>query len=477
MAEWIFDAPGWLKDFSDPGRWNALMAREAEDIVTILVATALNKNPDDVTDQDKAGIRDKLAYVNPTQSPPPDGATTIAIQGWNGFPRGVVRASPWKEYPPVDGDLDGNYRAAEHHGDEDHAPGRFVDRHGQVLELPVRDRQDEYLEWVAKHDSEGKIVKLTFVAEGYDYFYELFKKDEEAVVGLYQHFTGDTSIKADDLRAKNGIYRLRDEDGAREQVAKPGAFNPRNKYNIDPGIVHLSHRANSLGAEINLAGVSGIARKKASGALVDGKSEEELLCCNYGGDPNRNSDPLISAQAYGQVLQGYRYTLANPVGLYIAAVEEAGLLLPDNKTQIPREWWHVVRGQDLWDAKKSRVLRLELEVPASEKITISDLLVGGSPVKFPGQIAELLSVHLFVTAWKRADASVGPTVNCSATCCRIHGGERLDVSRRGQCRPGYDLAFPDLLPAAKPAAGVAEVALHVTRAASHGAVLRSHARR
>jgi hypothetical protein len=424
------------------------MLKEARDIITILVGASLGKNPDDVTPEDIIKEREKLAYVDPTETQPPADAETIPIQGWNGFPRAVVRRAPWKEYPPIDGDDEGNYRAVEHLGDEDHRPGVFVDRNDKVLHLPVRDRQDEYLEWAAKRNGDGKIVRLTFVAEGYDYFSKLFESDEGRTLDLYKEFTGISALKVDDLRAKDGIYR-RLKSGAAITVAEPGEFNPRNRYNIDPGIVHLAHRANSLGAEVNLAGVSGIARKKVSDALLDGKNEEELLCCNQGGNPNRNSDPLISAQAYKQVLDSYRYTLANPVGLYIAGIEEMGLLLPDNATRVPREWWNSVRGDGLWDTAKSRVLRLVLEVPAKEKITISDLLVAGSPVRFPGQVAELLSVHLFVTRWKRSEASVGPTVKCDATCCRQHGGQQLELSD-GRCRDGFDLAFPDLLPIPTP---------------------------
>lgn len=472
MTKWNFDAPGGLQDFRDPRDWHAAMLQEARDIITILVAATLGKDPGDVTDEEIAKVRDQLAYADPTESPPPTTAVTVPIQAWNGFPRAVRRRVPWKEYPPVDGDTDGSYRAVEHLGDEDHPAGIFVDRRDRVLHLPVRDRQDEYLEWAPTHDRDGKIVKLTFVAEGYDYFSKLFEVDEQRAVELYKDFTGISSLKADDLRAKDGIYR-RLRDGSKRTVAEPGAFNPRNQYNINPGIVHLSQRANSLGAEVNLAGVSGIARSMANGDLLDAKDEEKLLCCNQGGNPNRNSDPLISREAYKQVLAGAKYTLANPVGLYIAGIED-GLLLPDNATSVPREWWRVVRGHDLWDDKKSRVLRLELEVPSTEKFKLGDLLVGGNPVRYPGQIADLLSVHLFVTVWKRSDASIGPTVKCDATCCRQHGGDLLELSD-GTCRDGFDLRFPDLLPAPKPAP--LAFAASANLLAAGVSLTKSHARR
>jgi hypothetical protein len=443
MTDWIFDAPAGLKDFREPINWHTAMQREARDIITILVGLTLGKSPEAVTEEDIVNEQEKLSYVDPTVTAIPSTAETIPIQAWNGFPRAVKRRAPWQEYPTTEGDAEGNYRAVEHLGDEDFRAGTFVDRYDTVLHLPVRDRQDEYVEWAVNRNGEGKITKLVFVAEGYDYFSALFEHDEGRVLELYKEFTGISSLRVDDLRTKDGIYR-RLSDGSTVPVAKPGEFNPRNRYNIFPGIVHLSHRANSLGAEVNLAGVSGIARKKSTGALLDGKNEEELLCCNKGGNPNRNSDPLISAQAYAQVLGSYRYTLANPVGLYITGVEESSLLLPDNRTQVPRDWWRVVRGDGLWDVSKSRVLRLELEVPREENLTISDLLIGGDPVRFAGQIAELLSVHLFVTRLKRTDPAIGPIVACSATCCRKRGGKILELSS-GACSEGFELAFPDLV--------------------------------
>ena len=440
--DWIFDAPAGVTDFRDPLKWNEVMQNEAQEIVRTLVGSVLNK--DEPTSEEIEKFRDQIGYVNPAVTPIPVDAETVAVEPWGGFPRAVKRSAPWKDFPPTDVDPDGSYRAAEHLGDEDHRPGVFIDKHNRLLHLPVRDRQDEYLEWATIRDSAKKIVKITFVAEGYDYYSELFNNDEQRVLDLYKEATGLSTLKVDDLRAKHGVYR-RYQDGRLEMVAEPGGFNPRNRFNINPGIVHLSHRANSLGAEINLAGVSAVARMDALGITLNETDPERLMCCNAGGDPNRNSDPLISAQAYKQVLDGFRYTLANPVGLYIAAIEN-GLSLPDDaNSPIPEDWWKVVRGHDLWDVAKSRVLRLELEIPKSEKLTISDLIIGGNQVVHAGQIAELLSVHLFVTRWKRVGSGIGPIVKCLATCCREHNGKKLMFSKEGICDEGFDLAFPDLL--------------------------------
>ena len=444
MNEWFFDAPGGLKDFHDPSQWHQVMRDNAAEIIIDLVAAALQKKPDSVSPQDIMHVAPTLAYVNPAVTPPPQDATTTAIAPWGGFPRAVVRRAPWTEYPQNPDDPSGIFRAVEHLGDEDHRPGLFVDQDNTVLDLPVRDRQDEYLEWAVRCNPDGQITKIIFVAEGYDYFTELFDKDERRVLEIYKDFTENTSLQVDDLRAKKGVYRKL-ADGSKRTVAKPGSFNPRNRFNISPGIVHLSHRANSLGAEVNLAGVSGITRKDTKRNTLDSTDAERILCCSEGGNPDRNSDPLIAQQAYALVLRGNRFTLANPVGLYIAGIAEERLLQPDNRTAVPREWWKIVRGHDLWTAGQSRVLRLELEVPASENFVVGNLLVDGSPIKYAGQLADLITVHLFVTTWMRDVAGTGPVVPCIGTGCRQTGQKHIVISE-GKCPEGFELAFPDLIP-------------------------------
>lgn len=136
--------------------------------------------------------------MNPGASPPPADAETVGIAPWGAFPRAVERRVPWS-FPHDSDDVTGNYRAVEHRGEEDHLPGKFCDFDGNVLNLPVRDRQDEYLEWVVRRNSEGKLTKAIFVAEGYDYYAALFAHDEQRVVEMYQEFTGVSQLSADDL--------------------------------------------------------------------------------------------------------------------------------------------------------------------------------------------------------------------------------------------------------------------------------------
>jgi hypothetical protein len=453
MSAWQFTAPGGLNDFSDPKNWHQAMLKEANGIVDILVQTVLGRSPASQAEYDQVAAT--LAYINPAINPPPSDAATVAVTPWGGFPRAVKIKAPWPGFPPDVVDADGSYRAADQLGAEDYRPGVFVDRHGNVMTLPSRHRQDEYLEWVLRRDTAGRIRTAIFVAEGYDYFSKLYEVDERRVVEIYQEFTETRTINADDLRAPEGIY-FRDLQGRTSEEVTPGGFNHRNRFNVSPGIIHLSHRANSLGAEVNLAGVSGIARRLTSGELLDGIDERRLLCCAQGGEPNRNSDPLISKQAYAQVMAGKHYTLANPVGLYIATIAHEHLLLPDGVTPAPEEWWRTVRGT----SDDQRVLRLELEVPANENFVVGDLSIDGVPLKFGGQLAELLTMHLFVTIWNRAGGGSGPAVPCEATCCVKSGTDILVISD-GNCQPGYVLKYPGLVETAGRRASFAEAAAAV----------------
>lgn len=444
---WNFDPPGSTTDFIDPQNWHTRMQAISEAIIESLVAQVLGKDPEEVTPVEIENLQGDLGYVNPVQEAPPAGAEPVNIQAWGGFPQAVERRD-WSDIASVFDPIDpnGQLRAVEQLGHEDYGLGEFIDADNAQLSLPVRHRQDEYLEWEVGKDGRS----VAFVTEGYDYFAELFRHDEQAVVDLYQEFTRNNVITADDLRAKRGIV-FRSDAGEFDMVARIGEFNPRNRFNIQDGIVHLSHRANSLGAEVFLAGESALARTKFDGSILDGADAEELLCCNRGGAPNRNSDPIISKAAYAQVLLGNRYTLSNPVGLYIASVDFDGLLLPGDIDPVPRDWWHEVRGSGLDDIATSRVLRLELRIPENamfggRPMRLTDLRIEGGQLMYPGQLAKLISVHLFVTPWARDDVGAGPNVPCRGTCCVLPGDPLLyPTTRRRPCGGRFSDKFPGLI--------------------------------
>ena len=266
---------------------------------------------------------------------------------WDGFPEAVGKR------------FRGNARYAEsqHLGHEDwfgfdlpDLPIVDVDTGAEVdIDCRVRDRQDEYLEWHAR-EVDGVLRSITFVCEGYDYYEFLFRQGaqgREHVAQRYRACTGDPSITPEDLEAPASLgFSL--PGGRIERFVEKGDFNPRNRFNRENGIVHLSHRANSLAAEVRLAVTSALPRVDANDELVHGGDPKRLLCCTLAGEPSRSSDANIAAGAYLAVTDPeapQRFTLTDPIGLYIADFAYSSLQHADGEPA-SRDYWTVTRGKD-----------------------------------------------------------------------------------------------------------------------------------
>ena len=167
-----------------------------------------------------------------------------------------------------------------------------------------------------------------------------------------------------------------------------GAYNPYNKWNTTHGIMHLCSPPNTLSAEIQLGGDASVIYMDDHNRLL---VEPDVLICSTGyGGPDRNSDPTIGGTVNALVRLGARTTLANPVGLYIDHIDLAGWSVPDGGSVT--ELVKVVRGS--LDA----IERLEVEVPAGRGFTLSEVTIGGEPLRFGGQIAECITVKLVAIA-------------------------------------------------------------------------------
>lgn len=272
-----------------------------------------------------------IPFVDPTaDAGVPDDRKLVPVP-WPGFPAQVALTAPNPQQALIN---------AEHKGLTDLHPAAIdvVDESGASVDCRVRHRQDEYLEWEAEHDADGRLVAVTFVAEGYDYWSFLFEKDPERVAEAFRKSTGDLSITQDDLKAPTDLFVVL-KDGRRGPIAEKGKYNPRHQFNQGPGILHLSHDANSLGAELRLAIDSCLGREillNGKLVLLDGSDPKRLMCCSKGGEVNRSSDPIIGAAAYAAVTadEPSLFTLTDPVGLYIRSFNHEALRPPPGRDPI-----------------------------------------------------------------------------------------------------------------------------------------------
>lgn len=437
MVDWKFDTPGRVDHdvlaSSVLRAWDAWHRNEAisnMDEMRKLLAQAGARDPLTVT----------LPYANPAAEPLPNDRSQNPV-GWDGFP---------KRLTDLHDDPDVAEAASEVRGYDDLGAVRLVDQEGRVVDGSVRHQQDEYLEWEAERDSEGKVVAVTLVAEGYDYWSFLFEHDPQLVVDAFRDSSQDKAVSERDLRASSNIYAV-DSGGNRGKrpVIRAGRYNWRHAFNQGTGIQHLSHGANSLGAEINLAITSCLPRKTATGTL-DASSRERLMCCTGGGNPNRSSDPNIAALAYGAVTdkaKPKRFTLTDPIGLYIRSFKLAAIKAPGNE-DAPIELLTVERGigkpEELAgnpEESRSTALRIRVAAPRGAGYVLGDMTINEKRITRGAQLSRLVTMHLFVDAWPAAE-ELEP-IACEYACCLDREGQLHRVDRAIPCTDGEE-AFPEL---------------------------------
>jgi hypothetical protein len=384
-----------------------------------------------------------VQLVDPTEGPVPADAVPHAIT-WSGFPRKLLiqeRA----------GDV------VAHASAERLRTSRtsLYTADGEPYELSYR-AGDEYLEWRADHDEQGRLRRITFtceppdywsvVAQGYPSPFFMLPGNQtpkrrrnagrmDRVLARYRELVGP-DVHAEDLVFEQDMYDRPARLG-RRLMFRAGEYNPWNTWNIDKGIVHLSHPANTLGEEIELVGDATVLRCTASGRLL--RAAKCLLCCGGFGDINRSSDPAIGAAVNELARAGYALTIADPIGLYISHLEDTGWTRPDG-APAPAGCWRIERmaagAPGL--AGTARGVRAVFEVPEGEiyddggvrrPLTVGDLRIGGTPIRYAGQVAEAVRMVLVLAAWPMTGRMPRP-VCCEPEyrCCRHRdGGELLTL--------------------------------------------------
>jgi len=276
---------------------------------------------------------------------------------------------------------------------------------------------NEYCEWhVVREGASDRILKVTFSSEPPEYWQAMFGEavitddgveypfagDKEKMLSLYQALVSP-DVRMEDLIAPEDIVTA---DGA-WVFARKGHYNSYNKWNTTHGIVHLCAPPNTLSAEVRLGADATITRKDGRSRMVT--EPDALICCSGYGGPDRNSDPTIGAAVNALARLGAMVTLRDPVGLYMDHIDLAGWSAPDGKPV--NDCVRVLRGS------ATMIERLEVKVPSERGFYVSDLSIGGVPIRYGGQIAECITVKLIgVAALVQPKVKIVP-VSCTHRCC------------------------------------------------------------
>jgi hypothetical protein len=309
---------------------------------------------------------------------------------WDAFPLALKRA--------FDKDNQARWAEADRLG--------YVERGIEVSTKMPHRRQDEYCEWHAyRNGPGGAIDRIVFTSEAPEYWIELAKHDFATVLALYRTWVSP-DVQEDDLRLARPI---RFGNG----ILDAGSYNPYNVWNTEKGCMHLTHPANTLGAEINLAAQATISRKDNKGNRVT--DVRRFACASDFRDVNRSSDPNIGSgvnltiwpSTAGSKVKSI--TLADPVGLYIDDIDKGAIT--DEHGDVQPGWFKIERGVS------GHGLMAVFKAPASSRIGMDKIRLEGLPVEYGGQLADKIRMVLYA---KTADLGLpGPTLEpASAHCCK-----------------------------------------------------------
>jgi hypothetical protein len=394
-----FDPPAFLNDYDGI----PLQRQRWSDFVSGCFDVAISNEVPYV--RGKAGAEGRVQFYNPS-SFDPGGPLLEQPIVWNAFPKELLRAYG-RERALVEADRLRSLRSY-----------RGTTGGTDNLDTTPYRPQVEYCEWHVTRDVDtGEIRRVTFTSEPPEYWQALygvaldtgngktvkFPGDQAKMLALYRSLVND-EVQLEDLHATEDII-----DQLGNVLVKKGEYNFYNKWNTTHGIVHLCAPPNSIEAEIELGADATVLYENSAGApIVDAQA---LCCAGYGGC-DRNSDPTIGACVNSLARLGAFVTLPNPVGLYMDHIDISGWDGPAGVTIA--DCIKIVRGSP------GMIERLVVELPPGSNYTVSDLTIGGEPIRYGGQIAECITVKLVGAA-----AQIGAVSNAPIACpkrCGIDPG-------------------------------------------------------
>lgn len=397
----IYEAPAGIDDAGRrPGVADAMRAGWHRQVQAFIASTKVRANPSGL-------FFDQLADTSGVPDPEPVGVP------WNGFPQiltnwfasqpgdAELMANRYAEQPITASKLFGLYRKLP--------DGRFAE-----IAITYR-RQDEYCEWHVERTPQGKATRMSFTCEPPEYW-EFLASNGEVGRGLVLELYRELLHRELDWQEISWPHDVYEDDDTGKKVVRynAGDYNPYNEWNTTKGAVHLTHWANSLAAEVQLASDGSYLWPQPAGAV----DPQRLICCAGYGGVNRSSDPKIGASVYGFARQGLSVALANPIGLYMSPFN---VDLRDPAGQPVARALKVIRAS----ADGTKILRVELGVPNGAAFQLGDCTVDGENIQFGGQIARKITMKLFAIAKNIPGAAPTSIDRCRTTCCPFPGNPQF----------------------------------------------------
>lgn len=382
-----FALPANLADLTGDDQAN--LALQWSDSVNRWTETAILGDPwGSLFDQNRS------FYYNPLTTSAASTPVSKAI-AWTAFPNRILLFFPNATFLEQMGFAEGEHEDGTF-GPPPNVQGKIYSPDGP------RGWQDEYCEWIASRDANGKITSVDFTCENPEYWFSLWRIKPNRVLELYQQLVGP-AIKLEDLF-------LRDSAGnpVTDRATGFPAYDPVNKWNTQPskgamtGAVHLISPPNTLGAEIYLAAAATLLREKDGQPVAD---PDQLIQCSQYGSPGRNSDPHIGSEVNNVIIGGGLWaSLQDPVGLYIQTPDFSGYSLPADP-KLPSdadvsECWRVLRGHARGAGDNvDFILHARFEIPqrwrdAGASLTVSDIQINGNNIKYGAQITQTFQIAL-----------------------------------------------------------------------------------
>lgn len=382
-----FDPPANLTDLADPTK-DQLLREEWSNNVKRWTETAILGDPWTVLND-----HNRSYYYNPLDTDLSGGSE--ALISWTAFPNRILVNFSNASF------LDQMGFAEGVHNDGTFGPPPPVNGQPYGPQGP-RGWQDEYCEWIALRDAQGKVTQVDFTCENPEYWYTLWRFDPQAVLALYRELVGPQVQLEDLFLTANGAPVIDRSTGL-------AAYNVTNKWNNQPssgqvtGAVHLISPPNTLSAEIYLAAAGTLLRDNPPGQPVT--SEDDLINCSQYGQPGRNSDPHIGATVNSVIRSGGKViSLENPVGLYIQMPDFSTFQLPPDPNlpanAQPSDCWQIIRGKETVPGFEGNfILHARFALPqswidAGVSFTVGDISIGGNPIQFGAQITQTFQIAL-----------------------------------------------------------------------------------